>query len=79
MTTQPMGLAPTLFKTAASVAFVSAVHHIYRGIAELYPSWTSSLPNKPQRAARTGWDYMNVSYAITSTPSIFPLGELHES
>lgn len=54
-----------LFNTSAAVAGISAIHHIFRGPHELYPAF-NGLTNKPRRAARTAWDYMVVSYMVTS-------------
>ncbi|KAJ6445143.1 TMEM1 family protein [Purpureocillium lavendulum] len=54
-----------LFNVAAGVAAVSAAHHVHRGFAELYPAWRTRLGTKPARAARTGWDYMMVTYSLT--------------
>ncbi|UNI17119.1 hypothetical protein JDV02_003495 [Purpureocillium takamizusanense] len=60
-----------LFHAAAGVAAVSAAHHAHRGVAELYPAWRARLVGvnndgrAAARAARTGWDYMMVGYALT--------------
>ncbi|KAJ0129726.1 Uncharacterized protein HZ326_27164 [Fusarium oxysporum f. sp. albedinis] len=64
MSAQSLGLKPAFFQAAATIAFVSASHHIHRGRSELYPAW-SKLPAASCRAACTGWDYMSISYAIT--------------
>jgi hypothetical protein len=58
-------MKPIFFKGAATIAFISAIHHIHRGSSELSAAW-SILPAIPRRAAVTGWSYMTVPYVITS-------------
>jgi hypothetical protein len=53
------------FQAAAAVCLISAIHHIHRGKTELHPSW-QKLSASGRRAAMTSWNYMTVSYALTS-------------
>lgn len=67
-------MKPVLFEAAAAIAFVSALHHVHRGMKELDPTWRI-LSAIPRRAALSGWNYMSVSYALTSA---CPSGSLLE-
>jgi hypothetical protein len=60
-----LAMKPIFFKGAATIAFISAIHHIHRGSSELSAAWRILHP-VALRAALTGWSYMSVSYMITS-------------